>query len=61
MQKNSRTVNNTIEQKFAVNSSVAPNATWELPIPMPKPPTHSGGTRAMPIAVPAAAATVSEL
>src|SRR5512146_2701566 len=46
--------------RFAVNSNAAPPATGSDAVPTPKPATQSGGTKAMPIAVPAAADVVSD-
>ena len=37
-----------------------PDAIGHAPVPSPKPVVQSGGTSAMPIAVPAAAAVVSD-
>ncbi len=46
-------------EKLATNSTVAPDAIFPDAVPIPYPATHNGGTRAMPTAVPAAAAVVS--
>ncbi len=45
---------------FAVKSSAEPPATSQRAVPTPQPTTHSGGTRAMPMAAPAAVDAVPE-
>ena len=47
-------------QKFAVKSRAAPLEIASVAVPTPKPTTQSGGTSAIPMAVPAAALAVSD-